>query len=96
MRKKEFDELLQSVSEGADILQGKKKPSRVFSYPTPKVTKLRKQLGASQTEFASMIHVSVGTIRNWEQGRRTPTGPAKALLMLVAAMPKQARKVLAK
>ena len=96
MRKKEFEELIESIKEGADILQGKRKPSRVFSFPTPKVARLRRRLGASQTEFASMIHVSVGTIRNWEKGRRSPTGPAKALLLLVAAMPKQARKVLAK
>ncbi|HYM20762.1 MAG TPA: NadS family protein [Candidatus Kapabacteria bacterium] len=94
MRKKEFEELLESVKEGAEILQGKRKPSRIFSFPTPKIARLRKRLGASQTEFASMIHVSVGTLRNWEQGRRSPTGPAKALLALVAAMPKQAQKVL--
>ncbi|MBS1902304.1 MAG: hypothetical protein JSS75_01210 [Bacteroidetes bacterium] len=46
--------------------------------------------------FKLTMHVSVGTLRNWEQGRRSPSGPALALLTLVAAMPKQAQKVLAK
>jgi len=96
MREKEFNELLESVIEGAEILKGKKKPSRVFSYPPSEVAKIRKKLGTSQTEFAEMIKVSVGTIRNWEQGHRKPAGPAKALLALVAAMPNEARRVLAR
>jgi putative transcriptional regulator len=96
MKKKEYSELLESVKQGAEILKGKRKPSRVFSYPVSEVAKIRKQLGTTQTEFADMIKVSVGTIRNWEQGHRKPTGPAQALLTLVAAMPKQARRVLSR
>ncbi len=77
-------------------MRGEKKPSRVFIYEPDEIASIRMKLGATQKEFAEMIRVSVGTLRNWEQGHRTPTGPAKALLTLFAAMPKQARKVLAK
>ena len=49
---------------------------------------VRAKLGASQTEFALMIGVSVATLRNWEQGRRTPDGPALALLRVAAKNPK--------
>jgi putative transcriptional regulator len=41
-----------------------------------------------------MIGVSVATLRNWEQGRREPEGPARALLKVVAAMPKAVEKAL--
>ncbi len=44
------------------------------------VRTVRAELGVSQSEFALMIGVSVATLRNWEQGRRTPEGPALALL----------------
>jgi DNA-binding XRE family transcriptional regulator len=48
--------------------------------PTADIKAVRAKLGASQSEFALMIGVSVATLRNWEQGRRTPDGPALALL----------------
>jgi putative transcriptional regulator len=52
------------------------------------VKAVRAKLGVSQTEFALMIGVSVATLRNWEQGRRTPDGPALALLRVAAKNPK--------
>ena len=48
----------------------------------------RGAIGQSQEEFALMIGVSVGTLRNWEQGRRTPDGPALALLRVTATNPR--------
>jgi len=44
-------------------------------------------LQKTQQEFAMMIGVSVATLRNWEQGRRQPQGPAKALLQVAAQYP---------
>jgi putative transcriptional regulator len=52
------------------------------------VRSIRDQLDVTQEEFALMIGVSVATLRNWEQGRRTPDGPAQALLRVAAANPK--------
>ena len=43
----------------------------------------REKLDVSQATFASLLGVSVNTVQNWEQGRRTPTGPARALLNVV-------------
>jgi putative transcriptional regulator len=59
------------------------------------VKKLRAKLGLSQPKFAALLHVDVGTLRNWEQGRREPTGPAKALLTAISRDPENVLKALA-
>lgn len=52
--------------------------------------RVRKRLGFSQAEFAERIDVSLDTIRNWEQGKRSPTGAAKALLKVLENAPEAA------
>jgi putative transcriptional regulator len=42
----------------------------------------------NQQEFAALLGISVGTLRNWEQGRRKPHGPAKVLLKIAEKKPK--------
>jgi len=54
----------------------------------------RQGLGKSQSEFAMMIGVSVSTLQNWEQSRRQPDGPARALLKVAAENPKAVAKAL--
>ena len=49
--------------------------------------RVRKRLGLSQAELSLRIEVSIETIRNWEQGRRSPTGAAKALLKILDRAP---------
>ena len=49
--------------------------------------RVRKRLGLSQTEFSLRIGVSVNTIRNWEQGKRSPTGVAQSLLKILDKAP---------
>lgn len=56
------------------------------------VAALRRFVGASQTEFAKALGISVHTLRNWEQNRRYPEGPALALLRVVARYPKIVRQ----
>ena len=85
-----FDELLESVKEMDLISKGKKKASRRFTFKVPEVRKIRKQTGLSQTQFARLIGVIKRTLENWEQGRRNPTGPARALLKIVESDPKGA------
>jgi putative transcriptional regulator len=51
------------------------------------VPAIRKELGLSQDEFARMMGVSVATLRNWEQGRREPRGPARSLLLVASMEP---------
>lgn len=94
MDSKLFDELMQSVEEMDQIVQGKQKPSRTFEYPSVEVRELRQAVGASQQSFAKAIGVSEKTLQNWEQGRRNPTGPALALLRLVDSDPEKAMGVL--
>lgn len=52
--------------------------------------RVRRRLGFSQAEFAQRIDVSLDTIRNWEQGKRCPTGAAKALLKVLDKAPEAA------
>ena len=87
MKPDAFDELLESVRQAGKIRRGRAKPSRTSTFKPTDVKKVRAALGQSQTDFALMIGVSVATLRNWEQGRRTPDGPALALLRVAARNP---------
>jgi putative transcriptional regulator len=49
----------------------------------------------SQAKFATLLRVEIGTLQNWEQGRREPTGPAKALLYAIRKDPVHVLKALA-
>jgi putative transcriptional regulator len=55
---------------------------------------VRQRMGLSQAELARRIDVSLETIRNWEQGKRSPTGAAKALLRLLDKAPELALQTL--
>jgi len=94
MKKTDFDALLASVEEMGQIVRGKKKPGRVTKFAEPQVKEIREQTGLSQIRFAALIGVSKRTLENWEQGRRHPTGPAKALLRIVEQDPEGAVKAL--
>lgn len=56
--------------------------------------RIRRRLGLSQTELARRIDVPRETIRNWEQGKRSPTGAARALLLVLDKAPETALRVL--
>ncbi len=95
MRKQDFDNLVESVRQSGRIRRGEAKPSRVAEFAPVDVKAVRLRLGKSQPEFARMIGVSVATLRNWEQGRRRPEGPARALLTVAAANPEAVAAALA-
>jgi putative transcriptional regulator len=89
MRKELFNELLESVKQAAAIEKGRAKPSRTFVVnKRNEVARARAKLGLSQTRFASLLGISTATLRNWEQGRRRPTGAAKVLLKVATLHPK--------
>ena len=97
MNKKDFAELVNSVKEAKRIMRGQTRPSRSFTYAAIDVKRIRqKQFGKSQTEFAAMLGLSVNTIQDWEQGRRRPAGPARALLTVASRHPKIVAEVLLK
>jgi putative transcriptional regulator len=87
MRDDMFEELLQSVRQGGAILRGEMEPARTFRFDDDDVKQLRERMQLSQPRFAAMLGISVGTLRNWEQGRRKPEGPARALLRVAAVHP---------
>lgn len=87
MEAKMFDELLESVKEARDIAKGKTLPSRKFTLKTPNPKDIRTKLKMTQSELASFMNISIHTLRNWEQGRREPEGPAKVLLNLADLHP---------
>ena len=96
MKKEDIDQLAESVRQAGRIRRGEAKPSRVTEVKSVNVKAIRRRLGKSQSEFARMISVSVATLQNWEQGRRRPEGPARALLRVAAADPDAVAEALAK
>jgi putative transcriptional regulator len=87
MKKDHFEKLVASIKEAGEIKAGRKAPSRVYEIKPPDIRSVREKLNVSQDEFALMIGVSVRTLQNWEQGRRRPEGPAKALLRIASKNP---------
>lgn len=67
---------------------------RRFTLQVSQATEARLKLELSQAEFAEMLGVSVRTLQDWEQGRRQPSGAAKALLKVATASPNVVRKAL--
>jgi putative transcriptional regulator len=92
---KMFANLMESVTQMDEIVRGERQPSREFHIDALAVKEIRRATGLSQAKFASIVDVQVGTLRNWEQGRREPTGPAKALLRAISKDPKHVLEALA-
>ena len=77
------------------IARGARAPSRKFQIDAIAVKEIRAITHLSQPKFARLLDVDVGTLRNWEQGRREPTGPAKALWRAIRNDPEAVLKALA-
>ncbi|MHB8867642.1 MAG: helix-turn-helix domain-containing protein [Thermoleophilia bacterium] len=90
-----FQELLTSVKQGAAIMKGALQPRRTFEFPETEVRALRKQFGLTQDKFAHLMGIGVGTLRNWEQGRRRPEGAARVLLRVASTHPEALLEVAA-
>lgn len=89
-----FEQLIESVNQADGIIQNKVKASRITEFAEPQVKAIRAKTGLTQTRFADVLGVSKRTLENWEQGRRQPTGPARALLKILDADPQQALQTL--
>jgi putative transcriptional regulator len=94
MNEHDCELLIESVKQAGEIKRGERQPSRVFDFSPLDVKAIRAQLHQSQSEFANMIGVSVGTLQNWEQGRRKPKGPARALLQVALRNPEAVKQAL--
>jgi putative transcriptional regulator len=87
MSKKAFERIMEGLDEALAHAKGAETPGL-------NVTAIRKKTGLSQTAFAGKIGVPVATLRNWEQRRRAPEGPARVLLALLDRDPKIVEKIL--
>jgi len=82
-----FNELVDSVREGAEILRDERQPARTFEMEPVAIKEIREQFQLSQRQFAALLGVSIKTLQNWEQGRRRPDGAAQVLLQVAARHP---------
>jgi putative transcriptional regulator len=89
-----FQELLQSVEEIKAIRRGELEPARVTRIDFPDVAEVRADMGLTQSEFAALLGISVRTLQDWEQGRRFPRGPARALILVARHDPETVLKAI--
>jgi putative transcriptional regulator len=86
--KKPADRIIQGLREAVAHARGEKVAGLKLHIPRKvDVSAVRRKTGLSQAAFSSKIGVSPGTLRNWEQGRRMPDGPARVLLALLERNP---------
>ena len=93
MDKQHFDQLVKGVREMKRDIANVRAGNRVrgvktTELPEPDVRTIREAAKISQSQFAKLIRVNLRTLQNWEQQRTQPTGPARALLKIVASNPK--------
>lgn len=84
----EFDQLIANLGEMLALDDGQSLGDGLTIPYAIDVAIIRNKTGLSQAAFARRIGVPVGTIRNWEQGRRSPQGPARILLALLERNPR--------
>ena len=95
MKTKDFARLTACIKQAGRIRRGRQRAARTVEIGRADVRGIRDRLGRSQAEFALMIGVSIATLQNWEQGRRRPVGPARALLKVAASNPRLVMQALA-
>ena len=87
-------QILDSTTESQLSAQQKIDDAEAMKDSAKFARRVRKRLGLTQEEFSLRIEVPLNTIRNWEQGKRKPTGAASALLMILDKAPQAALKAL--
>ena len=93
MRKAVLGELLAGVRRAAPVTPAGR-ALRAAQVNAAIVRRLRASTNLSQAAFALLLGVELGTLRNWEQGRREPTGPARALLRAIRNDPENVIRAL--
>jgi putative transcriptional regulator len=88
------EDLLQGLKEAAEFVEGKAQGARVHSVEVPDVRAIRQQLRMSQQRFAETYLIPLPTLKNWEQGRRSPDAPAAAYLQAISRQPKVIKEAL--
>lgn len=96
MSKKAFDTIMAGLEDALAYARGDKTRGRARKVKVEDVDvrKLRQKLKLTQRQFAELFGVSLATLRNWEQGRRRPEGPAVVLLNVIKKEPKAVLRAL--
>ena len=87
------------LEDALAYVRGDRSAARASTVAIPRsidVRAVRRKLGLTQAEFALRFGFPLATLRNWEQGHRTPEGPARVLLTLIDRIPDQVNKALRK
>ncbi|MBM95343.1 MAG: transcriptional regulator [Oceanospirillaceae bacterium] len=89
-----FESIQQGLLESIEFAKGQTKGATVHKFDPVDVKAIRTRVDMSQSEFASTFGISLGTLRHWERGDRTPRGPALVLLNVLAKDPQAVIKAL--
>ncbi len=90
-----FESIKQGLTEAVDFSEGNCKEATVHKFDSIDVKAIRSNVKMTQTEFASNFGISLGTLRHWERGDRTPRGPALVLLTVLSKNPNAVIQALA-
>ena len=95
---KTFDKIMVGLDDARAYLEGNRTGFVVHDIEVSDtdVVAIRHRTGLSQPAFARSIGIPLGTLKNWEQGRRRPEGPARVLLALIAKRPSIVQEELAR
>lgn len=90
-----FESIQQGLMEAIEFAEGETKGATVHKFYPVDVKAVRNNVSMTQAEFASTFGISLGTLRHWERGDRTPRGPALVLLNVLAKDPQAVIRALA-
>jgi putative transcriptional regulator len=96
LKKRNFEEVLAYVKQATELARAGRVTARGIQINALTIRELRGRTQLSQPEFAALLGVELSTLRNWEQGRREPTGPARALLRAIRNDPENVIRALAR
>jgi len=84
-----FEKLCESIKEVTEHAKGERDlpPEQIRFFDEPNPRAIRSELDMTQQQFSALLAVPLGTVRNWEQGRRRPQGAAKTLLRIAEQDP---------
>ena len=82
------------MQEMDQVIQGSLAPGKLTRYAGNEVKQIRNKMDLSRAQFSALMGISRRTLENWEQDRRFPSGPAKALLRILHADPEHALRAL--
>ena len=98
MSKKAYNQIAEGLREAVAIMRGKADPStyRVHIPAEIDTRAIREKLKLTQKQFSQHYHIPLATLRDWEQGRRVPDAPARALIAAIREEPEVVRRALSR